>query len=166
MVGENLSPSRARGRQDRGFPLEMQPWLPPMQSGNALHILVGTFMLSLLLLWHSRCMCTTYRSVPSIMHARCVRSLLAVFPSQPRKGSSLWKALLPNSSCRAVAPGVQHQELIPPGEQERAAGGQLGAGCRREVMRRQSESWSQKGCASLDAGQYQGLVGGSKGSGL
>lgn len=138
-----------------------------MQSGNALHIRVGTSMLCLLLLRHSHCMCTTYRSVPAIMHTRCVRSLLAIFPSQfRRKGSSLWKALLPNSSCRAVAPGVQHQESIPPGEQERAAGGQLGADCRREVMQRQSESWSQKGCASLGAGQYQGLVGGSKGRGL
>lgn len=33
-------------------------------------------------------------------------------------------------------------------------------------MRRQSESWSQQGCASVGAGQYQGLVGGSEGSDL
>lgn len=54
---------------------------------------------------------------------------------------------------------MQHQELILPGEQERAAGGQLGAGCKREVM-------LGSGCASLDVGQYQGLASGSKGSGL
>lgn len=167
MVGENTSPLRARGRQDCGFLLETQSWLPPLQSGNALHIRVVTFILSLLLLQHSHCTCTTHRRVLSIMHTRCVPSLLAMLASRlGRKGFSLWKALLPNPTCGAAAPGVRHQDLIPPGEQERAAGGQLGAGCRREVVRRQSESWRQKGCTSLDVGQYQGLVGGSKGSGL
>lgn len=37
---------------------------------------------------------------------------------------------------------------------------------RSEVMRGQSESWSQQGCDSVGMGQYQGLVGGSKGSDL
>lgn len=150
MAGENLSPLWARRWQDHGD-TTLQRWLPPTQGENALHMHVGTSMLSLLLLWHSHCMHTTYRSMLSIMHTRCVHSLLAIFPPQLRKkGSSLWQTLLPNSSCRAVAPGVQLWESIPEMSRSKLLEG------RREAMQRQSDSCSQKGSPVWMQGSSRG----------
>lgn len=157
MTGENLSPSRAA-----------RLWV---SSGDA--TLVATNAEWNFIAYMCRCIDAISNTLTFPLHTysiqigtfhyshQIVLSLLAIFPSQFRKkASSLWKALLPNSSCRAVVPGVQHQELIPPLVQERAAGSWIlkGGGVAAEGVL-ESERLHQFGCSAVP-----GTGGTSKGS--